>query len=58
MRRESSCEHCGRPSINYALRTCEDCGSGMCFECTEEHDEHDRCPGGEAECAETGGDDE
>lgn len=47
MKREWSCEHCGRPSFDYALRTCEDCGSGMCRECTEEHDEHDRCPGGE-----------
>lgn len=40
---EWSCEHCGK-SETQAPRHCDFCRGGMCFECTEKHDEQDICP--------------
>lgn len=40
---EVSCEHCGRAS-DQALRRCDVCQAGMCFSCTEVHDEKNVCP--------------
>lgn len=40
---EWSCEHCGKPEIQEP-RHCDFCRCGMCFECTETHDEQDKCP--------------
>lgn len=39
-----SCEHCGRHEADHAERSCEYCAEGMCFECTERHDEKGMCP--------------